>query len=76
MLTIVEEPAEGNSCGIRIHLNRKKKHHIECFQLWRFGLRFGFWERLLVKSGVFGDEGNWHCLCSRTVNFKMNLYEV
>ena len=58
MLTIVEEPAEGNSCGIRIHLNRKKKHHIECFQLWRFGLRFGFWERLLVKSGVFGDEGN------------------
>ena len=27
MLTIVEEPAEGNSCGISIHLNRKKKHH-------------------------------------------------
>ena len=29
MFTIVEEPAEGNSCGIRIHLNRKKKHHIK-----------------------------------------------
>ena len=31
MLTIVEEPAEGNSCGIRIHLNRKKKHHKSAF---------------------------------------------
>lgn len=36
MLTIVEEPAEGNSCGIRIHLNRKKKHHITVLSIVAF----------------------------------------
>ena len=55
MFTIVEEPAEGNSCGIRIHLNRKKKHHIRVLSIVAFVVEILFFGKDCLSNRVFSE---------------------
>ena len=53
MFTIVKEPAEGNSCGIRIHLNRKKKHHITVLSIVAFVVNILFLRKIARQIRCF-----------------------
>jgi hypothetical protein len=55
MFTIVKEPAEGNSCGIRIHLNRKKKHHIAVLSIVAFVVEIWVWGKIARQIRVLSE---------------------